>query len=172
MKESEKTSKIKITELDDKQIPRAKKLVDEVFKYQDFTERISFWVYKHRHKFWIKFLSWWYGALSLEYWVAVDENGTICGTTGLYSMKKDFDEAIWLSWFCVAPTRRGQGIGKRLIEFSIEEARRRGKKYLRLYTSDDSNEAEAQFLYEKYGFVKTGEEKHDRWTLFYREKVL
>jgi len=163
---------IKIIELADAQIPQAKKLVNEVFKHQDFTERISFWVYKHRNKFWMKLLSWWYGTKSLEYWVAVDEKGTICGTTGFYTQKKDIHEAIWLSWFCVAPARRGQGIGKQLIEFSIKEAQSRGKKYLRLYTSDDPNEADAQFLYEKYGFVKTGEVKHDGWTLFYREKVL
>jgi len=164
---------IKIVELDDALIPQAEKLVNSVFREQDLEERLSFWVYKNRNKFWMKAALKLYGTMEYcKYWVAINEAGEIVGTTGLYSVKKDIHEAIWLSWFCVNPNCRGQGIGKQLIEFSIDMARSYGKKYLRLYTSDDPNEVEAQFLYEKYGFKETEREVYKAWTLIYREKVL
>jgi len=92
-----------------------------------------------------------------------------CGITGLYTCPQDEDEADWLSWFCVDPAQRGQGIGGKLLAFSIEEARGRGKQFLRLYTSDDPNEAEAQGLYEKFGLRVVREEKVRTHTLIYRE---
>ena len=164
---------IRIVELDNAMIPEAKALVDKVFPEQDTVERLSFWVYKHRRNPLMKGMLKLSGSMSVyRYWVALNQEGKICGTTGLYSEKEDFHEAIWLSWFCVDPAARGQGIGKELIEFSIDKARGYGKKYLRLYTSDDPNEAAAQFLYEKYGFKVVGTDKKRTHTLIYRERVL
>ena len=164
---------IRIVELERHMIPEAKALVAKVFPEQDLTERLSFWAYKHQANFLMKMVLRLYGAMSVyKYWVALDENDRILGTTGLYSENDDFHEAIWLSWFCVDPEMRGQGIGKQLIEFSIEMARSYDKKYLRLYTSDDPNEAAAQVLYEKYGFKVFRSKKMRGYTLFYRERVL
>jgi len=164
---------IKIIELEDTKIPQAKKLVREVFPEQDFMEKASFWFYKHRNKNWMKPLCKVFRMENFsKFWIAVGENGDICGTTGFYAEKKDFHEAVWLSWFCVDPKYRGQGIGKQLLEFSITTAREYDKKYLRLYTSDHPGEAEAQFLYEKYGFKEVGREKDKTCTLIYREKLL
>ena len=163
----------KIVELDDAMIPQAKALVAKVFPSQDFVERISFWVYKHKANPVMKAALGLSGSMSVyRYWVALNENGDICGTTGLYSEKSDIHEALWLSWFCVDPDMRGQGVGKKLIEFSIEMARGYGKKYLRLYTSDDPNEAAAQFLYEKYGFKVVRVDRKWDHTIIYRERVL
>jgi GNAT superfamily N-acetyltransferase len=53
----------------------------------------------------------------------------------------------------VAPHERGQGIGKQLLAFSLEEARKTGLPYLRLYTGDDPIEREAQRLYESFGLT-------------------
>jgi len=154
-------------------IPHAKALVARVFPHQDLTERMSFWAYRYKDNPAAKVLLKLSGYTSLlKYWVALDENDKVCGTTGLYSEKNDFHEAIWLSWFCVDPDMRGRGIGKQLIEFSIETARGYKKKYLRLYTSDDPNEAAAQFLYEKYGFNIVRTEKKRGYTLMYRERAL
>jgi len=164
---------IKIIELEDSRIPEAKKLVWDVFPEQDFLERASFWLYKRRNAGWFKTICKVCGIANFtKYWVAVDEDNNICGTTGFYAEKRDFHEAIWLAWFCVAPSYRGQGIGKQLLEFSIETARCYDKKYLRLYTSDHPGEAEAQFLYEKYGFAEVRRERDKICTLIYREKVL
>ena len=95
----------------------------------------------------------------LKYWVAVNNNGDVCGICGLYTYKNDEHEAVWLGWFCVSQNLRGQGIGQKLIEYSIAEARKYNKKYFRLYTSTDPNEAAAQSLYEKYGFKVVKQEK-------------
>ena len=108
----------------------------------------------------------------MNFWVAKNEKGEICGTTGLYTCCKDEEEAVWLSWFCVAPEARGQGIGKRLIEFSIKKAKEQNKKYLRLYTSTDPVEESAQVLYEKYGLAKVKEKNYGTWVKIERELKL
>ena len=105
-------------------------------------------------------------------WVAVNGSDDVCGTTGLYSYKKDENEAVWLSRFCVGPEHRGEGIGKNFLEFSIEKARDSGKAFLRLYTSGDPSEAAAQGLYEKYGFAVVKTAKYRSGTYLYRELKL
>lgn len=88
----------------------------------------------------------------LKYWVALDGERTI-GIIGLLTTEPDETEAAWISWFGVDSDYRGQGIGKKLLELVISEAKKTGKQWLRLYSSDDPNEAIAQQLYNKYGFV-------------------
>jgi GNAT superfamily N-acetyltransferase len=100
------------------------------------------------------------------FWVATDgETRHVLGTTGLYVYNRDTSEAVWLAWFCVAPAARGHGIGSRLLDFSIDEARRTNRRYLRLYTSDDEREAAAQPLYESRGLRAV----RKRWRLLYTE---
>jgi len=84
-------------------------------------------------------------------WVALD-GGKVIGVTGLYATKWDIEEAYWLAWFAVSKKDRGKGVGRKLLEFCIDKAKRDGKKYLRLYTSDGDVEKDAQRLYEKHGF--------------------
>ena len=90
----------------------------------------------------------------LRYWLTIDDSGKVVGTTGLYCYEIDKEETYWLGWFCVHPNARNQGIGTRLLQFSIEEAKKHGKKFLRLYTSTDPNESDAHKLYEKHKFIK------------------
>ena len=108
----------------------------------------------------------------LHFWVAINDNKEVYGTTGLYTYKKDENEAVWLSWFCVDPAQRGKGIGKQLIEYSIDMAKKYNKKYFRLYTSNDPNEQAAQNLYEKYGFKIVKTKKKHVYTEIYRELEL
>jgi len=68
-----------------------------------------------------------------------------------------FRPSIWtealecyLAELYVAPDRRGQGLGRALLEAAIETARRKGADYMDLGTSDDDVAARA--LYEKLGF--------------------
>jgi ribosomal protein S18 acetylase RimI-like enzyme len=98
--------------------------------------------------------------MNARYWLAVDKKGNVLGTTGLYETSKDQSEAAWLGWMSVRPTYRGQGIGGRLMEFSINQARADGKKYLRLYTSNATGEKTAQGLYKKLGLEVVGSEPH------------
>ena len=164
---------IEIREMDKTLAPKAKALVFNVFKWMDIPEKMSFWVHKHQNNRLLKlFMRLIGGSAFSRYWVALDDRGEVCGTTGLYTEKSDENEALWLSWFCVDPRYRGAGIGKKLLEFSVDMAKSYDKKYLRLYTSTDESEADAQFLYEKYEFKVVKTEELPAYTIVYRERAL
>jgi GNAT superfamily N-acetyltransferase len=162
-----------IIEADGIILDKVKRLVDKVFTWQDFYERMTFWVYKRQGNPLVRLLMRIGGVSSMgTIWAAVNDNGDVCGTTGLYSYRKDEKEAVWLCWFCVDPEHRGQGIGKGLLAFSIEKAKQSGKAFLRLYTSDDPSEAAAQVLYEKYGLTVIKTEKRGSDNYLFRELKL
>lgn len=164
---------IQIVKLEDPLIKKTDKLVSKVFPFRSLSERLTFWAFKNQNSGLVKKLIKFFGVSSLSnFWVAIDENNNVLGTTGIYTYIKDENEAIWLAWFCVDPEQRGKGIGKKLIEYSINMAREYKKKYFRLYTSNDPNETAAQNLYEKYGFKVIKKKKKLFYTKIYRELVL
>lgn len=61
---------------------------------------------------------------------------------------------LLLDNIAVSPDRQGRGIGRRLIAFAENEARRRGVAELRLYTHQKMTEN--IMLYAHLGFVETG----------------
>jgi GNAT superfamily N-acetyltransferase len=106
-----------------------------------------------------------------KYYILVDSQNKIIGTTGLYHIKKDPRDILWLGWFCVMPEKRKLGFGKELIEFTITEAVRYNANKIKLFTSDHKEEQNAQYFYEKYEFFVVGYEKQkDELTVIYREK--
>lgn len=87
-----------------------------------------------------------------DVWVALDDSTQeIIGTIGLYRIKKDHEEALWVWYFCVAPQARGAGAGARLLDYVISQAKARDVLYLRLLTSNVPSEESAQRLYESRG---------------------
>lgn len=87
----------------------------------------------------------------LKYFVGINEvNNEIIGLSGLYSKESD-PEAVWLAWFFIDQLYRRKGFGEKLLMFTINEARKKDYRFLRLYTSTDPNESVAQNLYEKFG---------------------
>jgi len=54
----------------------------------------------------------------------------------------------------VAPEKRGQGLGRALLDESIAVAKREGARYMELGTEEDDTAARA--LYESVGFTNTG----------------
>lgn len=112
---------------------------------------------------------------SLEYFVAVnktDKNHRVSGIIGLYSTNDDFQDTYWLGWYCVDMRQRGKGIGKALLDYVIDLARKREREYLCLYTSTDKNEAKAQKIYEAYGFTITKIVHKKGYKILYRKKIL
>lgn len=89
---------------------------------------------------------------SLKYWVSLNEKNKVTGIIGIYTLKYDEKEAYWLAWYCVDPKFRGKGIGKALLNFVIAKAKKEGKMWLRLYTSNEPNEKRANEMYDKLGF--------------------
>ena len=152
---------------------QAESLVRSVFPSMSPIERFSFIAIRRPDNFTSRLLMFLAGVKDLmAFDVYVDEVDLVLGTTGLYRYKKDFDRAVWLSWFCVDPNARGRGIGQALIEHSVARARETGISLMRLYTSTDPNEASAQRLYVRNGFMEVGRKKGLRSTTVFREKKL
>jgi GNAT superfamily N-acetyltransferase len=165
---------MEIVPLTQELIPSAQRLVDRVFPHQSLSEQWSLWAYEHKRSLLIRLGLPLFGVKDLTaFWGAVEAGSTeVIAITGLYSCFKDADEAVWLGWFCVAPQRRGAGIGGMMLDFAIERARETGKGYLRLYTSDSPDQAVAQQLYEKKGFALVKVRKRRPYNRIYREKLL
>jgi len=111
----------------------------------------------------------------VRYWIVINESSDkVIGITGLYCQKKDQNEADWGGWMCVDPAYRKYGIAFRIGDFTLAKARARGKKYLRLYTSTDPNEATANLWFDRKGFriIKREPLKGTNLELLYREKEL
>lgn len=68
---------------------------------------------------------------------------------------KDYTEVCEFVKMYYLPDIRGLGLGKRLLEICIEEAKKMGYKKMYLETLERMTAARA--LYEKYGFVQTEE---------------
>ena len=121
-------------------------LIEEVFKYREDQELAC--------KNLIESLS--QTNFNKNYWVAIDRDNNAIGIIGLYidPQIENSKTTVWLGWFGVHPERRRRGMGSSLLEFTLNEAKKRGFKTIKLYTSLDKNEEAAHKLYEKYGFKK------------------
>ena len=83
-----------------------------------------------------------------ETWV-LEENGEIFGLLVL----EDHAGFLLLDNIAVDPARHGQGLGKQLMAFTEEEARRRSYGVIELYTNEVMVENIA--LYRRLGYVET-----------------
>lgn len=108
----------------------------------------------------------------LAFDVELDERGRVLATGGLYRYRADADDASWLAWFCVAPEARRRGLGQAVLEHMERRAIGMGHTVLRLYTSTDANEAAAQRLYQKNGYVERARSDGLSVTTIFREKRL
>jgi len=165
---------MKIEKLTEKYLADASRLANTIFKDEPILPGVAFEASLDKHKF-DKLNDESIGKIySLEYFIAVDESGEVLGTTGLYALEEDKQEAYWLGWYCVDPKYRGRGIGGKLLDFTIEEAKNRGKKILRLYTSPSDDEKTAQIIYDSRGFKTTGTEKKDgnKYEIIYKELAI
>jgi ribosomal protein S18 acetylase RimI-like enzyme len=87
-----------------------------------------------------------------------------------------FRPAIWsdalecyLAELYVVPERRGQGLGRALMEAAIELARREGATYMDLGTGEDDRAARA--LYESMGFDNRGGKPDGAVNYFYEREL-
>ena len=89
-----------------------------------------------------------YGEDNVKYYIVYDNNEEV-GITGLYN----YDSiSAWLAWFGVLPDKRRKSYGKRILEKTMELAKQKGFKTMRLYTDAIEN-ADAIKLYKKLGFI-------------------
>jgi ribosomal protein S18 acetylase RimI-like enzyme len=96
----------------------------------------------------------------------IEIGGQLCG----YLISWPEDDAYFIENVAVDPQCQGRGIGGRLIQHSVAEARRCGLAALSLYTNEAMTENLA--MYAHIGFVETHRVSEDgfrrvymRWTL-------
>ena len=86
----------------------------------------------------------------LDFYIAYDGDIPI-GVTGVYSYH-EYPEDAWLGWFGILEEYRKQGYGSEVFDLTVDLAKSKGYKNLRLY-SDDSFQA-AHRLYTSKGMIK------------------
>lgn len=83
------------------------------------------------------------------YFGVVEESGVVVATVGIY---RESATTCELRKMYSAPSIRGRGLGKKLLEFSLSKAKDLGFSRIVLETASPLKEAIA--LYVKYGFVE------------------
>jgi putative acetyltransferase len=96
-----------------------------------------------------------YQSLGGVFRVIEDESGTIVGCGGLFPVD---EKAVELRKMYFRPEIRGRGLGRRLLDDLVGEARQR--KFDRIELETASNLEKAIALYQRAGFVETGGPKH------------
>jgi DNA-binding MarR family transcriptional regulator/N-acetylglutamate synthase-like GNAT family acetyltransferase len=93
-----------------------------------------------------------------ELWIAeVDGN-----MVGSIAVTKSTDKVAQLRWFVLDENYHGMGIGKKLIETTIDFCKKQGYKQVFLWTV--SILETARYLYQKYNFRLTEEKQNYEWT--------
>lgn len=84
-----------------------------------------------------------------RFWALTDPDGTVVGCCGLYPLDAD---RVELRKMYLRPDRRGCGLGRRLLEHAVAEARAAGFRRIELETA--SVLTDAIRLYRRYGFLR------------------
>ncbi|GAA5233327.1 GNAT family N-acetyltransferase [Verticiella sediminum] len=99
-------------------------------------------------------------------YVATDEAGQVQGFIVFYPKERH----MFLENVAVLPEFAGQGLGRLLIEFCEDEARRQGMGAVHLYTNELMTENLA--MYPHMGYVEFGRRQDDGFNRVYFEKRL
>ncbi len=89
--------------------------------------------------------------------VITDNSGNVVGSVGLFPIDA---RTIELRKMYLAPEHRRRGLGKRLLDHAISEARRMGFKVLTLETQSSLKTAIA--MYTRYGFKRSVADIHTK----------
>ncbi len=81
-------------------------------------------------------------------WVAKMEDGK---AVGMIFLRRSGQDAMEIKRLYVKPEARGAGLGRKLVEMAITEARKHGARVLRLDST--KNLTDAIMLYQDFGFV-------------------
>ncbi len=115
------------------------------------------------------------GIRKLAYYVALNEaTKHVMGVIGQYEEYRDPPDTVWVGWFCVDPEFRGQHLGESLLTWNMQNAKEKGYKTMKLYTTDHPSMKAAQGLYNKLGFevTKVQPVEGKKYNLLYRERQL
>lgn len=136
---------MKLNVVDFNNYKEAIRIQKEIFPHEDGTLNI---LASLDRDLFMKKTGMFYDDDNVEFYIASVSNKPI-GMTGIYRFISD---EAWVGWFGILPQHRNKGYGKKLLEQTIEMAKKQGYKILRLYTDKVEN-ATAIKLYEKLGFI-------------------
>ncbi|MDQ7096684.1 helix-turn-helix domain-containing GNAT family N-acetyltransferase [Desulfosporosinus sp. PR] len=124
------------------------------------------WIYKHEYNYTTAFEGYVaqsffefllnYNANRDRLWIA-EHNCEIIGCIGIVGR----GDRAQLRWFLLHPNYRGLGLGKRLLNESLDFCREKGYKAVYLDTTQDLEKAIG--MYTKAGFGKVGEKENHTW---------
>jgi len=83
----------------------------------------------------------------------LEDSGAVAGVLVLEDLRDDEGSFLLLDNIAVDPAQHGKGFGRRLMDFTEEEARRRGYAMVELYTNEVMVENIA--LYRRLGYTET-----------------
>lgn len=90
-------------------------------------------------------------------WIA-EHSGEIVGCVAILAVD---DGVAQLRWFLVAPSVRGQGLGRRLVDDALTFCRSAGYSHIFLWTT--ASLAAAAHLYRSRGFTLTHQQTVEQW---------
>jgi ribosomal protein S18 acetylase RimI-like enzyme len=80
------------------------------------------------------------------------------------------EELLWVENVAIDPAHQRRGLGRRLLQFAEDEARRRGLRSIGLLTNERYVDNIA--MYERYGYRETHREPHEGTDLVHFRKQL
>lgn len=101
-----------------------------------------------------------------EVYVTEDEKGNLAGALVL----ERTEEGLFLDNIAVAPSSQGKGLGRLMLDYAEEAARKHGEEFLYLYTNELM--WENQSLYEHFGYELYDKRIVNGYSrVFYRKRV-
>lgn len=101
------------------------------------------------------------------FWVVEADDGALIGMTAVQRID---DTTARLRRMRVTPEWRGRGVGQALADTAVDFCRERG--YTKLILDTTEQQVEGQRLYERNGFVKTGDRMLGTFRVFDYERLL
>lgn len=86
-----------------------------------------------------------------EYWVLEDKQGSVIGITGMNEVAGDSPDHVWLGWFAVGEELQGTEMGIIMLEYTMQNARMRGKKELYILSDNHPSMASNYKFYHREG---------------------
>lgn len=160
-----------IEPLSAQKLREAEQLRDSIFKDIDEIEKLNLAASLDREKYRDIYIK--NEIDTMKYWIARDKQSLqIIGLTGIYKEVEDDERECWLGWFCIKKDYRRLGFGRKLLEFSEEQAVLLNKNCLYIYTYNTKYYKNAIEMYKKFGYkpynVKNTKYKKD----LYFKKIL
>ncbi len=84
---------------------------------------------------------------------------------------KSDNETVWLEWFGIHPEYKKRHLASLLLEFTMDEAVKRGFKTMKIYASTAENEKIGHHLYKRYGFNQFASSE-DGEIIYYKKQLV